>query len=369
MASSRLHPTWTIFNKITCTRLLIDQTIFTTTSRKVCNDKRSYFIACSGRYHLHDRIWNTHCQIFSVFDISATISKTLQSCRFYSDYQNYEPKPFPDSKNSSVESLVDTLVGKASERDKMVISISKSVLSEQVRELMNAGMDDEDVVRLCSPPAVLKNLSNFVKLIEVTYQHGFTNKDISCLVKKYPEIAEVGKSQFEKVFNDLHNIGFSYDGIKSMIIQSPALLDCDILSKIPMIEELKSYFKRADTFKLIQGSPDVLFSNMTDVLEKFHYVFHHMGISQPQMMHSNWLTYSMEHIRARHMFLVRTGYFKKVNRAKGQIDLNPKLNTILDSSDEEFARKFGNMTGLDYQTFKSLLSEEDLYLEEEEHDE
>ena len=72
----------------------------------------------------------------------------------------------------------------------------------------------------------------------------------------------------------------------------------------------------------------------------------------------------MDHIHARHMFVVRAGFFKKVKNKEAQIDYNPTLDKILDPSDEEFARTFGGMTVTDYQAFKQLLLREHIILQE-----
>ena len=117
------------------------------------------------------------------------------------------------------------------------------------------------------------------------------------------------------------------------------------------LKTLQELFKSDDVLELTIKSPQIIFEDFETIQEKFDYVFHTMGISQRQMVFSNMFNYSLRHIQTRHAFLERAGFFKKIKKDKGEINTNPLLQDIVGLSDKTFARKFGDMTELDYQTF------------------
>ncbi|KAL4228752.1 Mitochondrial transcription termination factor 4 [Mactra antiquata] len=366
MASLKLQTPCVLLHKLICHRFTLTRKLF----KKSCD--------CRVFYDRSRRIGYTDCcevrhpcntwQIFVNRDPSFIVNapnERWKLSRNYSTIVDNKLEPSSEDVNSSVESLVNDLMNKASDVDKMVITISKLVLYKQVRQLLNVGMLQEDIVQIFSLPENLMNLSHFVELMDVLCQYGFSMDDIVYLLKSSPEILKINKSHLVTLYEDLHNIGFPHDAINSMFVKCPALLTCDIKTKLPMIEELKLLFKKTDTYKLIERSPNVLFYDLSYIQERFNYVYHQMGITQPQMMYSKLFTYPMEHIITRHLFVVRAGYFKKLQKSKGQVDMNPKLDTIIDTTDDEFAEKFGNMTSLDYQTFKSLVVNDIVRVEEE----
>lgn len=291
---------------------------------------------------LHSRQWQMHMSS----DVSA------------------EPSKQDDMIAGDIEVLVDELIERASELDKMVTVVPSSTVSKHVVTLLNAGFQDADVRNLYKFPNLIKNLSQVTDVIMLLLEYGLLKDDITHIVKIYPDIVFKAKADVLVIIKYLQDLGFSTDSIVKMICNHPSLLDSDMTSVPQRIEDLKLLFKTKDTFKLLEKLPTLLFCDMEEILQRFNYVFVEMGITQPQMMYSNLFSYPIEHIHARHMFLVRAGYFKKMLKTKGQIDLNPKLDNIIGTSDTEFVMKFGDMTVKDYKTFKKLLLKDTVILKD-----
>lgn len=259
------------------------------------------------------------------------------------------------SNSADIEEIVDSLLQYGSERDKMVMLLPKAEVSKQVTALSEIGLLRSDIISLHKYPDVVKNLSKVTESLTILMKYGCTKNDIMKIVNSYPDIVLLSKEKITEVLEHLQSIGFNISSILKMIKSNPAVLGSDLSGAYQRIEDLKELFKTKDTLKLLEKSPSLLFVDMQEILQRFNYVYHEMGITQRQMMHSRLFSYPVEHIHARHMFLVRAGFFRKLKKKQGQIDHNPKLDQILDTSDAEFAKRFGNMSALDYQTFKKLL--------------
>ncbi|XP_053409121.1 transcription termination factor 4, mitochondrial-like [Mercenaria mercenaria] len=266
-----------------------------------------------------------------------------------------EDKSKNDTVSNDIKSLVDELLEEAIERDRMVATVPKTLVTKHIITLMNGGFQKSDVLNLCKYPELIKNLAPLTDLIIFLLDYGIPKEDITNIVNTYPDIVHQTKANTLFQMETLHELGFTSDSIVTVICNYPAILNSDLKGAPQRIEDLKVLFKTKDTFRILEKSPNLLFCDMGYILERFNYVFLEMGITQPQMRYSKLFSHPMHHIHARHMFLERAGFFKRLKKRKGQVNLNPKLETILDTTDEEFVKKFGNMTVQDYQTFKKLL--------------
>lgn len=271
-----------------------------------------------------------------------------------------------EAADSDFKSLVHKMVEKALERDRMVAVVPESLLFEHIKTLLNCGFTEANIMNISKYPALIKNLEEVIDVIHVLLDYGLQKKDITHILNIYPDIIAIKKQHMVPKIQMLQEQGLGIDAIVRMICKQPDLLDKD-LSRVPQhIKELKHLFKTKDTFTLLEKSPVLLHCDMDYITERFNYVFVEMGISQAQMRYCNLFSHSMEHIHTRHMFLVRAGFFKKAKMKEGQKDLNPKLDMILDTSDAQFLKMFGNMTLKDYETFKRLLVRDRIKLKAEE---
>ncbi|KAH3700911.1 hypothetical protein DPMN_075892 [Dreissena polymorpha] len=269
---------------------------------------------------------------------------------------------------SFVDSLTDSVIQTATAKDVMVKSIARGLIKDGIKGLLGLGISEQTVRNICASYNVLKNIHNVVECMQYLIGIGLDQNGVHEMCQQYPGIVNVPLSEMKAKVDELHGLGFHYESIVKILVQEPKVLERDFNMISSRIEELKKLFKRSDTLSLLEKSPKLLFCESEFIHDRFNYVFREMGVSQRQMMYSNLFQHPMEHIHARHMFLVRAGFFKKVNREKGQIDSNPKLEVILETSDEDFAKMFGGMSLLDYQTFKTLLLQENFILKELENE-
>lgn len=309
--------------------------------------------------HIHYKKYNLCCSLFNRY--SGHCHRFLTSDISTKDVSITD---VTENFNSDIEGLVNKMLGRALERDRMVAMVPKSDLSKHVRTLLNSGFTEADILHVSQYPLLVKNLSQVVDVVDILLEYGLKKEDITYVLDKHPNIIHKTKKEILLKIQMLQNEGLGIDTIMRMIGKQPALLDEDLSGLPQRIEDLKYLFKTKDTFRLLEKSPVLLYCHFDYIRERFNYVFTEMGISQPQMRYSALFSYSMEHIHARHMFLVRAGFFKKLKKKEGQRDFNPKLDQILDTSDEVFVKTFGNMSLTDYETFKKLLAKDRVVLKE-----
>jgi len=272
------------------------------------------------------------------------------------------------SQSDTASGLIDKVMDRATTKDVMVKSMSKANLSKGIHALTHFSITEESLITLLSDIKALQNLDNIKMLIESLTSYGIVKQELADVCSKCPELLHQPYSHISDKINELQKCGFPMKTIAGIIQTYPAVLIKDVSQVKARIEELKAIFKTADTLKLLEKSPKLLFCDMSYIHDRFNYVYYEMGILQPQMVRSGLFNHPVEHIHARHMFLVRAGFFQKIKRKKGQLDNNPRLDVILDTTDKEFVERFGGMTLLDYLTFKKLLLRENYILKEQQND-
>jgi len=267
-------------------------------------------------------------------------------------------------KTGDVQELANQILQKAVDKDVMNKCLPLSKVCEDVNELLKAGLSFEEVAVVSDKVESLKNLTHLKELINEFKTFGFERIDIVNILMTCPSLMNLTVDKVVSCLSMLQQAGFTTSALIEIVSRKPNIIETDVQKIKLRISELKQLFKSSDTFTLLSSNPELLFCDMSYIHDRFNYVFHEMGITQRQMLYSTIFSLPMDHIHARHMFVVRAGFFKKVKNKEAQIDYNPTLDKILDPSDEEFARTFGGMTVTDYQAFKQLLLREHIILQE-----
>lgn len=104
--------------------------------------------------------------------------------------------------------------------------------------------------------------------------------------------------------------------------------------------------------------PAVLLEPLRDIEEKFFYVYTEMGVDQKQMMECFVFMHTIDHIKCRHEFLRRCGFYKFPDPKKRVINLNPHLRKIFDWSETKFISLVPGFLLKDYRIFKRIYLQE-----------
>ncbi|KAL7028774.1 hypothetical protein ACKWTF_005989 [Chironomus riparius] len=222
--------------------------------------------------------------------------------------------------------------------------------------------------------------------------------NVNELLTVAPELSRYPAEQWEKSFNTLRRIGFNANKFAHMASQHPKILiksedklstamnqwrafnfgeklTFQLLERYPELLDVRnfhltnanlgvinSFVGQKNGYKVLRNSPNVA-TEQTDLLkEKIEYLQDVMRVDPVEVYKSDVFSYDLLKIKTRHMFLERLGmYFKKKQGDKNdahEINKNPKLSKIVDSSDKRFATKLCHVTLEEYETFVDIYKEE-----------
>lgn len=276
--------------------------------------------------------------------------------------QNRETEAWDDEQ---LENLAQRMKESASEMDKMALSIPSRSLTKSVRTLISNGFSVDDCLSFAKDSNIVKHLPGFTTVYTELLQYGFLNEDIIEMIRKCPKLLTLKKAMLLSQVESLRKLGLTQSPIEVIIKKMPQILLEDIKSVNSSYQILKGYFKTEEVNEICTRAPELLFADPKEIDQKISYAKSEMYVSNRSLINSGYFSHTMEHIKTRHIFLIRADFFKLIKKSKGQVNTNPLLRDIVDTTDEEFAKMFGNMTAKDYQTFKKLLKKETEWQEDD----
>ena len=253
--------------------------------------------------------------------------------------------------DSDVKSLCADILRSLREADVTFYSIHISDVQKRIQALLDSGCTLQQCQNLFMENGYLLKSESFFDYLTLLSESGFNEKLIYRTLSGYGQIVDKDIEKVKATIEHLRKILKSVQSFRNAISVNPGILSLDANIINGRLSILHGWFKQSDSITLIENCPSVLFDEVQVLQDKFDYVHHAMGVSQRQMLYSRLFEHSLFHIQARHTFLVRAGLFKKINKDKGQINTNPMLQDILDTSDAVFAKRFGGMEEIDYKCF------------------
>lgn len=259
----------------------------------------------------------------------------------------------------SASTIAEDLYENSCKNDKMIESLGVRKLHEHINICISIGFSDARIYSLFTRRSNLFYLKKdtFRSMLNMYASYGFTVKQIAQMLEAY-DLSNVTEDNLHSFTSILRSTGMQEKDILSLISEEPSVLLINSSIILPRVDALRAIFKSTDVHELLRKSPNIMTEDWNDIREKFDYVFSSMGITQRQMMYSHMFSYPLEHIRTRHLFLVRSGNYAMPNKKKKELVKNARLQDIIDTSDADFARRFGNMTLKDYKTFDKMLQED-----------
>lgn len=257
-----------------------------------------------------------------------------------------------------LDEAVKTIYGECKKKDVMIQSLGTEHIKSCLIYLtdMNLHIKEVEELMIRSPKVFVSQ--NLQSTTEFLREYGFSPKQVASIFKRFPDILDVDFTVISDLLESLRKLGFYDVQLLKLVSYNPDIISLRTEEIVSRVNELRTLFKSRDILHLIAKSPFVLTEDIGQIHSKFNYVFNEMGITQRQMMYSNIFSHSLGHIRTRHQFLTRAGLYKNVAKDKGEINKNPLLQDILDSNDAKFARKYGNMSKLEFHTFGKMFEKE-----------
>lgn len=307
-------------------------------------DKISYqSVCCSRRYATYDQTSN---------------DKKIENTPLHHSNLAETKEQIAVRHQIKLDEAVKTIYEECKKKDVMIESLGTKHIRSCLIYLTDMNLHIKEVQELMirSPKVfVSQNLQSTTKFLR---EYGFSPKQVASIFKRFPDIFDVEFTVISELLESLRKLGFYDVQLLKLVSYNPDIISLRREEIVSRVNELKTLFKSRDILHLIAKSPFILTEDVGQIHSKFNYVFSEMGIAQRQMMYSNLFSHSLGHIRTRHQFLTRAGLYKKVAKDKGEINKNPLLQDILDRNDASFARKFGNMSELEFHTFGKMFEKE-----------
>ena len=265
--------------------------------------------------------------------------------------------------------LAEEVIRKASRLDVMVRSVPVSQVEHLVVDLHRCGCRASDITSLLSArPGYIRNHRKLLPTIHLLLDHGLDLKQVITILHQFPPVMKVKPNQLTQVVEVLRECGFREKSIAKVLAGNPAVLQVAMATVHKRVGALRQLFRSADVITLVVGCPQVLTDEWEEIQARFDYVFHEMNITQKQMVYAALFSHSLSHIKKRHAFLVRAGLFDQSKRAEGERSPNARLDQIITTSDEAFARTFGGFGVDEYRTFCQLFDKENAALADSDSD-
>ena len=290
--------------------------------------------------------------------ISAGLRPSLRGYCEQARTESVDKKACVKIEPSELLQLAKDIRLRAAEIDKMILSLSPRSLQEPLKFLISRGVSVEECLSLGNDPLIVKNLSEFSNILSVFIQFGFPEMTVIEMFRKLPELHSLKEDSFISTFECLRSLGLTLDTLYVIIPLCPAIFREDLKNIQARFLKIREYFKQSSALRLLEKTPGLLLNNLEVTAAKIEYLLDQMVVSHGQILDSKAFSHSLRHIETRHTFVSRTGFFRVMKPKQGQLYTNPSLKSIMDTSDGEFAKLFGNMSLLDYLTFKELFREE-----------
>lgn len=155
---------------------------------------------------------------------------------------------------------------------------------------------------------------------------------------------------------------FSRPQYYQLFVQCPELLEFDddhaISKRFGQLMSIVSTPK--NVWRLLMASPNVLIDDSDAIVQKIDYVLRKMEADVTDLVKSGTLGLPLKTIQLRHVLMQRLGLHKKRNWKESELSTNknPRLFRMMDSGDEEFARKVCGISMKEFQAFCDLYERE-----------
>lgn len=150
---------------------------------------------------------------------------------------------------------------------------------------------------------------------------------------------------------------FSNTQFIELMVQCPELLefsDSEQLKK--RFADIESFAHRnKNVWRLLMASPNILTDNIKTIYAKADYLVEVMDVDVSDACKSGVFASSLQKIKCRHMLLVRLGIYKPKPKNQNPLDpnKNPRVTRIMDTPDDEFARKICQISMAELNAFNA----------------
>lgn len=240
---------------------------------------------------------------------------------------------------------------------------------ESVRQF---GFEESEMkILMNSQPELMKKTSNsWQNVVEILLQADLDKNDIFTVLQMWPDILCLKKDDLQKKMVAWMELGLGNDLLCKILTTHPHLLNTDVGYLKKRIKQYQLQFEsKRRVGKLLLLAPNALDENWTIICDKLNYL-NDLCTDNSDIVSSGVLAHSLFHIKVRHEFLIRAGIYKRPPKDFiKKLNKNPKLEKIVNTSDDEFVSKIAGLSLFEYNVFLEMFEEEcDSSLEETDSD-
>ncbi|XP_033119540.1 transcription termination factor 4, mitochondrial-like isoform X2 [Anneissia japonica] len=140
----------------------------------------------------------------------------------------------------------------------------------------------------------------------------------------------------------LRSVGILEGNVQKLVAKCPKVLTLKKGKLLAILNLLKKcLFTREQIVVIINDCPNIFEASIDEIEYIFQYVYFRMGLTdQKQMVQAKLFRHSLQHIKERHLFLLRLGLYETPNVRSRTSIVNPKLHLIIDTSPNRFCKMF-----------------------------
>ncbi|CAF3026386.1 unnamed protein product [Rotaria sp. Silwood2] len=205
----------------------------------------------------------------------------------------------------------------------------------------------------------------FYDLINILGSYGLQPIDVLRLLINLPSTDKIiiTNENLKQCFENLLTLKFDTTTRSILISNDPNIIQYDLNYLRERLDVLLCYFTKREIYKLIRTHKKLFSENWFDLDYKINYLRIMLFASTRDIVESGALSYTIDHIRQRYLFVYRAGLFKRVRREEEYVlqrDLNINLIDIFNTSLSTFLKRTTNnlLRKDDYQAFIDSLKYE-----------
>lgn len=189
---------------------------------------------------------------------------------------------------------------------------------------------------------------------------GLNPSSVLKLLEKCPELFTVKESVLQQRIGNLRKLGLVEGSLQRVVAYYPQILTIPLktIKHVVMFLREKCLFTVQQVTDILRESPAVVLENTGQLEYKFQYVYFRMGVKQAEMVKSRLFRFTLDELRCRHCFLERRGLYETPDKKGQTLIINPKLESILNVSEDTFLTDVAMASAEEYDVFKRLMARE-----------
>lgn len=229
-----------------------------------------------------------------------------------------------------------------------------------IKQLQELGFVEDELKMLMSaePELMNKPISSWNDIVGSLYLGGFKKSDILTILEKWPNILSLKKKELDNNIQTWFRCDFGQDLLVEVLTTNPTFMGVNSGHVSKRIKQYQIHFEsKKRVAKLFLIAPNTLEESWNSLRDKLNYL-DELCTEKSDIVASGVLAHSLFHIKLRHEFLIRAGFYKRPHKHfRKRLSRNPKLTSIVNTSDKNFVNN-SRLSMFEYRVFEEIFKEQ-----------